>query len=98
MSLEHPLNRVSEKLFEDSVNKTFTYVSKPKDQIESRVDYDAEAFSIEGLKLGSDGGLVDPSSCIQFDLTNKSFEVKKFEEVVADGWRVTKNKQQVDLL
>ena len=49
MSLEHPLNRVSEKLFEDSVNKNFTYVSKPKDQIESRADYDSEAFSIEGF-------------------------------------------------
>ena len=29
LQLHHPLNKVSEKLFEDTVKKLFTYTSKP---------------------------------------------------------------------
>ena len=76
----------------------FTFVSRSKDLIDSRAEFDQQTFQVDGLKLGSDGGLIDPNTCIYFDLTNKSYEVKQQDEVIADGWRVTKNKLKVDLV
>ena len=41
---------------------------------------------------------VEEGSPACFDLTNKTLEYKTFEEILDDGWRVTKKKLEADLV
>jgi hypothetical protein len=62
IQLDHPLNRVSEKLFEDSVNKLFSFTAKTPDEEDLKSD-NSPVFTVNHLQLEADGSL-NPQECI----------------------------------
>lgn len=83
LQMNHPLNLVSEKLFEDSVNKLFNFKQKTQDYPTGDKSFIEPAF--EFLKLKDDGS-IGQDECIQFDLTNKLYQTLTFNELISDGW------------